>query len=65
MNALDTGEELRIELPTPVSIHILYITAWVDNEGILYLRDDVYDRDERLYQAMKKKPASSIHEMRP
>jgi len=58
--ALDKGEEVRIDLKTPVSVHILYYTAWVDEAGMLHFRDDVYDRDERLYQAMKKKPAEYI-----
>lgn len=34
-----------IALPRPVPVHIVYLTAWVDEAGILNLRDDIYDRD--------------------
>jgi murein L,D-transpeptidase YcbB/YkuD len=42
------GKTTRIKLKTKVPLYIDYFTAWVDNEGILNMRDDVYSKDEVL-----------------
>lgn len=42
---IDMGKEVKIKIPSPVNIHILYLTAWVDKDNILQFRDDVYGRD--------------------
>ncbi len=34
-----------INLPEPITVHILYWTAWVDKAGHLQFRNDVYGRD--------------------
>jgi murein L,D-transpeptidase YcbB/YkuD len=41
----------------PIRIHLLYLTAWVDDQGILQFRNDIYGRDEQLYMALLKRPA--------
>ena len=46
------GRELTIRLPEPVPIHILYWTAFVDDEGHLQLREDIYGRDAALRAAL-------------
>jgi murein L,D-transpeptidase YcbB/YkuD len=43
--AIDSGKEAKVRLPSPVSIYILYITAWVDKYNILHFRNDIYGRD--------------------
>jgi murein L,D-transpeptidase YcbB/YkuD len=45
---IDMGKEVKIQFPSPVNIHILYLTAWVDKDNILQFREDVYGRDERI-----------------
>ncbi len=32
-------------LPSPVDIHIIYLTAWVDHEGRVQFRNDIYQMD--------------------
>ena len=54
--AVDEGREQRINLPAPIDVHIVYLTAWVDNEGVLNFRNDVYGRDELLLKALKRSP---------
>jgi murein L,D-transpeptidase YcbB/YkuD len=56
LSAIEKGQEERIDLIYPVNIHILYLTAWVDGEGILNFRNDIYSRDKKLDRALKKKP---------
>ena len=39
-----------VMLPDPIAVHIYYGTAWVDQEGILQFRDDLYRIDEIPYE---------------
>ena len=45
---IDTGKEKYIRLKPRIPIFIAYFTAWVDREGILNFRDDVYHHDEKM-----------------
>lgn len=40
--------ETPIRLAVPRPVWIVYFTAWVDDSGVLNLRDDVYGHDARL-----------------
>lgn len=40
------GGEKVVTLPTKVLVHIVYVTAWVDDEGVVQFRDDIYGYDE-------------------
>jgi murein L,D-transpeptidase YcbB/YkuD len=46
-------EEQDIQLPTPIPVHLTYQTAFVDDEGRLVLRSDVYGMDSRMLSAIK------------
>ena len=35
-------------IPEPIAVHIVYMTAWVDREGIIQFRSDIYNRDPAL-----------------
>ncbi len=47
-----TGE-IDIHMKTPIPVHITYQTAFVDDEGKLQLRDDIYGRDAKYFAIMK------------
>ncbi|MBD3646082.1 MAG: L,D-transpeptidase family protein [Pseudomonadales bacterium] len=42
-----------VVLKRPVTVHLLYWTAWVDDDQHLQLRPDVYGRDQPLLVALK------------
>lgn len=44
-DALKTGETTEIPLVKPVPVHVVYLTAWVDADGQVEFRDDVYGLD--------------------
>jgi murein L,D-transpeptidase YcbB/YkuD len=44
----------RLYLKTPLPVHVLYWTAWVDDAGQLNFREDAYGRDEDLLQALSR-----------
>lgn len=41
-------------LPEPIPVYIQYWTAWVDEEGRIQFRDDVYHRDSRLLSELRQ-----------
>ena len=57
INALiKSGIETKIQLTRPIAVHIIYLTAWVDDQGILQFRQDIYGRDALLARALSQSP---------
>ncbi len=52
------GREVPVTLPRPYQVHLQYFTAWVEADGTLQLRDDIYDRDARVSRALAAAPPS-------
>ena len=50
--AIATGERQVISLPRPLPVHLTYLTAWVNKDGAVNFRDDIYGRDGRLREAL-------------
>jgi len=48
LQAIAKGTEQTVRLPAPMPVHVLYWTAWVDRDGKVQFRRDIYDRDKRL-----------------
>jgi murein L,D-transpeptidase YcbB/YkuD len=45
--AMNAGKEQWVKLPTPVAVSLAYYTAWVDEDGSLQLRQDIYGLDKK------------------
>ncbi len=54
--AIDSGEQKTITLDRPLPVHILYWTAWVEADGTVQFRKDLYGHDARLEEALAKEP---------
>ena len=52
------GDTRAIELPAPVAVYLLYQTAFIDQEGAVEFRDDIYGRDEKLAELLAPAGAS-------
>jgi murein L,D-transpeptidase YcbB/YkuD len=50
--AMNSGEEKYVKLKNPVPVLIAYYTAWVDEEGQLNFREDIYGHDTQLTKKM-------------
>ena len=50
--AMNSGEEKYVRLKDPVPVFISYYTAWVDEDGRLNFRDDIYNHDAELRRKM-------------
>ncbi len=46
--AIASGETRTVPIPKPVPIYLVYLTAWVDPDGVPHFRDDVYGRDQLI-----------------
>jgi murein L,D-transpeptidase YcbB/YkuD len=47
------GSEININFPNVIPDHLTYQTAFVDDDGKLQIRDDVYGRDQKLLAILK------------
>lgn len=45
---LETNKEFGILIKPTIPVYIVYFTAWVDSNGQLNFRDDIYDLDHQL-----------------
>ena len=54
--AAERGRERSVHLERPVPVHILYWTAWVDDDQTLQFRGDVYGRDGAVARALRVAP---------
>lgn len=50
--AMNSGEEKFVKLKKPVPVLIAYYTAWVDENGQLNFREDIYGHDAQLTKKM-------------
>jgi murein L,D-transpeptidase YcbB/YkuD len=54
------GEENQtpkvILLKSPISVYLLYQTAWMEDKDRVHFRNDIYHRDQTLVQHLRKQP---------
>ncbi len=55
-DAIASGEHQTVLLPKPLPVYILYWTVWVDADGTVELRRDLYGHDEAIAKALAQEP---------
>lgn len=53
----DRGVETTVRLKQAIPVHLLYWTAWADQQGSVHYRRDIYERDLSLMKALNAPPA--------
>jgi murein L,D-transpeptidase YcbB/YkuD len=53
--AMNAGKEKYVTLKSTVPVFLGYFTAWVDEEGKLNFRDDIYGHDKKLAEHLFSK----------
>lgn len=51
---LKSGETTKIDLPEPINIYLIYVTASVDQDNNLLFMKDIYSRDKAVLNALKE-----------
>lgn len=50
--AMNAGDEKYVKLDKAIPVVITYYTAWVDEQGLLNFREDIYKHDQKLAAKM-------------
>ena len=58
--AIASGERTIVTLKEPLPVHIAYLTHWVNKDGSVHFRNDVYDRDAALAKALLGSRAGTL-----
>jgi len=56
--AMNKKTEVWVNMKQPVPVFITYFTSWVDKDGLLNFRDDLYGHDQNMASQMFKPAAS-------
>jgi murein L,D-transpeptidase YcbB/YkuD len=51
-DAMNAAEEKWVTLKETVPVFISYFTAWVDNDGLLNFRNDIYGHDKKMAERL-------------
>ena len=54
--AVESGERTQVNLDQKLPVQITYLTAWVDEDNRVHFRNDVYQRDQILADALTHEP---------
>ncbi len=55
--AIAKNTEQTITLPEKLPVHLMYLTSWVDESGVVQFREDIYGRDVSLNIAINREPS--------
>lgn len=56
-SAMQEQKEKTVLLKVPVAVMVVYLTAWTDGKDRIQFRNDVYQNDGRVLEALNQKPA--------
>ena len=57
--AISSGQNQAVSLKNPLPVYILYWTAFVDSEGRIHFREDIYENDVALQAALERQASKS------
>ncbi|MEP2346869.1 MAG: murein L,D-transpeptidase, partial [Algoriphagus sp.] len=52
--AMNQSHEQIVNLDRKIPVVLLYLTFWADSKGQGHFRQDIYDRDEEILEALRK-----------
>ena len=60
LETIESGATRVIVLRKPLDVHLLYWTTWLDGEGRIQFRNDIYLRDAALDRALEEKASMPL-----
>lgn len=58
-SVMHCGVETKVNIPEKVPVLILYFTAWVDENGQLNFRNDIYGHDKKMRESLSQLTANN------
>ncbi|MEJ8571172.1 L,D-transpeptidase family protein [Microbaculum marinum] len=52
-SVIASGKKTVVNLEEPLPVHVTYLTAWVNKDGTVNFRNDIYNRDKRLREGLQ------------
>ncbi len=59
LTEIKKGKRQVVNLPKPITVYVIYLTAWFDTRGHIHFRDDIYDYDKSLEKVLKMSSSPS------
>ncbi len=59
VNLIDAKATVQQDLVETIPVYIVYMTTWVDQDGVLQFRNDIYDRDKMISNSLSRSDAAS------
>ncbi len=59
VSLIDAKETIQHKLTETVPVYIVYMTTWIDKDGIMQFRDDIYERDSKIGNSLFKLDTAS------
>ncbi len=53
LRILKGKKKTQLNLAKPVPVHIVYLTAWINSDGLLHYRNDIYNYDSKQKRSIK------------
>jgi murein L,D-transpeptidase YcbB/YkuD len=57
---VESGKTVLVPLKTPMPVHVVYMTAWTDEDGVLQFRKDMYKYDRYAAIPSDLQPAANL-----
>ena len=54
---MNLKEEKWVTLKQHIPVYVSYFTAWVDSDGLLNFRDDIYGHDKKMAERLFVNPS--------
>lgn len=58
--AIAKGQRQAVVLDNPIPVHLVYFTTWVDDDGTVQFRQDIYGKDQLHQAAISQRAADLI-----
>lgn len=65
LSTIQQDKERTVWLPEPIPVYIQYWTAWVDRDGVVQFRNDIYHYDGLMPQSSSKSQAKPRPQVSP
>ena len=58
---IENEQRQTVLLDNPIPVHLVYFTAWVEANGRVNFREDIYERDRRLQFALRTPESNLVY----